>query len=937
MALSEWERALRIDPTGSYTLQAPTPGNNFTSIVKTASDIGITADANSCWVELEIRRKGDPIDGHIIPDANETYDLGGPDKKFRDLYLSGNTLYMGGQPLSISNGQLVLNGNPVTGSLDVYKASQTAPPNTLSSQFAFSVPGSTTGAYLSPTQNRALVEDGTSIKVYRLQSGTWSQEGSDIPFFSSIQYYGNGQRRWSKDGSSFIVSSAYHTDIIKIYYWTGMDWQQRGLDLSFTQIRAIDINQNGTKFTMIDGSGASRILRTYVWDGTSWQEATQISNASSCNMSADGNRLAVRNSPTNIGDPITIRVYDWSGTHWINQTLISNDILGVGEFSGDGNALFVADSIHNMQVYFWDGLSWQLTSFMADLTSTSNSSYALSEDGTKLMLISSYNSGSNSKWSIWEYNGSTWSQSSIYRNDLTGNASADYDVNIVLLNLNSTEDFYTYDVSSPINEYLNKYLNTFGQMEGDTIDIWFDNSLAYMPLETCYIYTDELNWIGCRVIQNTTATNNILKVKILEKLGDISGYEYSITNSPLHLSNYTKETVSINNRLQEIPWKLDSSANSETNNVSSLVPGSFWNINFNMTDSNNSNLYAILSNASENISYSMLDSRNNGEFIKILDPFSTYKYRTGSLRGILTEQNGSDIIIQPDPDVSQDIFSFYVIAVINTDPIWPNGLNDLPSIYNIDSNGIYSQGIKHLILDKITVNLSTLNTQGNSFKILSDIANLPYEIELNQALAIYILTTENATSGLRAEYVNLNYDLIKYDSPIIDAMPITPTPTPWPTATPTPTPTPTATATPTPPTPTPTATLIPDPATIVIDDISHQFTNIQQMDAIFSWTLSDDLHCTNIKIEQWNTHFQQWIPINQNGFHCSTTSITAGSSIWCGATVSFRAVQSNPEGYADVISEVYVKTFPACPPTPTETPVPGPTATPVPNPTPTPI
>ena len=126
LALSEWERALRIDPTGSYTLQAPTPGNNFTSIVKTASDIGITADANSCWVELEIRRKGDPIDGHIIPDANETYDLGSPDKKFKDLYLSGNTLYMGGQPLSIVNGQLTLNGTPVTGSTDTkYSKGQT--------------------------------------------------------------------------------------------------------------------------------------------------------------------------------------------------------------------------------------------------------------------------------------------------------------------------------------------------------------------------------------------------------------------------------------------------------------------------------------------------------------------------------------------------------------------------------------------------------------------------------------------------------------------------------------------------------------------------------------------------------------------------------------------------------------------------------------------
>lgn len=53
--------------------------------------------------------------GNLIPDQNEAYDLGSPDKKFRDLYLSGNTLYMGGQPLSIVNGQLTLNGAPVTG------------------------------------------------------------------------------------------------------------------------------------------------------------------------------------------------------------------------------------------------------------------------------------------------------------------------------------------------------------------------------------------------------------------------------------------------------------------------------------------------------------------------------------------------------------------------------------------------------------------------------------------------------------------------------------------------------------------------------------------------------------------------------------------------------------------------------------------------------
>ena len=51
LALSEAERAVRIDPTRSYTIQSPNPGNGFTTIVADASSIGIPADANSCWVE----------------------------------------------------------------------------------------------------------------------------------------------------------------------------------------------------------------------------------------------------------------------------------------------------------------------------------------------------------------------------------------------------------------------------------------------------------------------------------------------------------------------------------------------------------------------------------------------------------------------------------------------------------------------------------------------------------------------------------------------------------------------------------------------------------------------------------------------------------------------------------------------------------------------
>ena len=49
----------------------------------------------------------------LIPDQDEAYDLGSPTKKFRDLYLSNNTLYLGSNTLSMIGGTLQVNGSPV--------------------------------------------------------------------------------------------------------------------------------------------------------------------------------------------------------------------------------------------------------------------------------------------------------------------------------------------------------------------------------------------------------------------------------------------------------------------------------------------------------------------------------------------------------------------------------------------------------------------------------------------------------------------------------------------------------------------------------------------------------------------------------------------------------------------------------------------------------
>lgn len=55
--------------------------------------------------------------GNILPSADSTYDLGSSSNKWRELHLSGNTIYLGGEQLSASDGTLKINDKSVA-SLD---------------------------------------------------------------------------------------------------------------------------------------------------------------------------------------------------------------------------------------------------------------------------------------------------------------------------------------------------------------------------------------------------------------------------------------------------------------------------------------------------------------------------------------------------------------------------------------------------------------------------------------------------------------------------------------------------------------------------------------------------------------------------------------------------------------------------------------------------
>lgn len=53
------------------------------------------------------------IDGNIMPNANATYSLGNSTRQWKELWVSGSTIYLGGLPLSTGNGQLLVSGEPI--------------------------------------------------------------------------------------------------------------------------------------------------------------------------------------------------------------------------------------------------------------------------------------------------------------------------------------------------------------------------------------------------------------------------------------------------------------------------------------------------------------------------------------------------------------------------------------------------------------------------------------------------------------------------------------------------------------------------------------------------------------------------------------------------------------------------------------------------------
>lgn len=59
------------------------------------------------------------ITGHFVPTADVTYDLGSSSLKWRDLYLSNNTIYMNTDTITVVDGKIRINNQPVPVEADI--------------------------------------------------------------------------------------------------------------------------------------------------------------------------------------------------------------------------------------------------------------------------------------------------------------------------------------------------------------------------------------------------------------------------------------------------------------------------------------------------------------------------------------------------------------------------------------------------------------------------------------------------------------------------------------------------------------------------------------------------------------------------------------------------------------------------------------------------
>lgn len=100
----------------TLTANAAVQANSLTNLIaNAATQAQQIANVSGTYGNANVQAYMTVFNGNILPSANVTYSLGSEQFQWRDLWVSNNTIYIGGTPVRVDGGTLLVNNAPVSG------------------------------------------------------------------------------------------------------------------------------------------------------------------------------------------------------------------------------------------------------------------------------------------------------------------------------------------------------------------------------------------------------------------------------------------------------------------------------------------------------------------------------------------------------------------------------------------------------------------------------------------------------------------------------------------------------------------------------------------------------------------------------------------------------------------------------------------------------
>ena len=358
--------------------------------------------------------------GNIIPSANITYDLGNATNRWKDLYLSNSTIYLGGQTISVDNdGTIAFSGN-ISAPAMVDDTLLIINDGTLTTSQAGSTDGLEWEAVVIPNS-----ADGEIIKevvgndsgilaftryaeiTYSLDNGvTWNM----LHIIDDLGYSAFGR---------YDFTVAYYSpglDLFYIlgddgYYFTTSDFQtfsgqqQANVNWGTLGYEVPTITESDTRILFVEPSSR----KGYYADISNPSVWTQVANLglpvqSDCDVHYTGSAFVI----ISLGDQ-TCRVSTDNGVTWSSGGDLRGGISG-NYFSKDSSVdpdtgtLVVGMNFNSLTISTDNGLNWTLTDMSSIFTAyPSNAQLRNVSYGAGLWCINASSSSMGSPWWDTQY------------------------------------------------------------------------------------------------------------------------------------------------------------------------------------------------------------------------------------------------------------------------------------------------------------------------------------------------------------------------------------------------------------------------------------------------------------------------------------------------------------------------------------------------------